>query len=358
MSVAAGSVRFTHNRESLALKQPIRAQAHFGADGLEGSILYANQLGEIDDAIIRSPSAPSSEVNIDRVGNFQVKPDDLLAEGEFITGTMLDNNQQQRQAIYREVLGAEHGSLLPQVTTLFAWGENDQLGFNQPASFQKTGSTLFPVPLEFNRTPAQRPFLIPATFIRAANADAGVGQSMLFDSASGTWAQDINYRSESMLRFVIPDSVIPCRIKTAELTLKIQAPSRTLKILGMQDGKRTVLETRRSPSGIIHLKIDDPKLLKLDENGGLQFGFQVSQTHKQIEAVENAAEQAKQSAAVKIRDPQKGKTSPASGSVQIAAWQVDYMRLQVTGVTDRALCKLDALQIKHFADQAILQLDF
>jgi len=309
ISVAAGSVRFARTRENHVLDTPIHAQASFGAGGLEGTVVGIEQLGELNDAIVQSPSAPNSAVSIEPSGKFQINPDDLLAKDEFITGTMLTDTQQHRQEIYRGLL--DQGQHSPQVSALFAWSDDNKLGFANHDSFQQSGATLFAIPLEVNRTAPNSPFLVPTTFIRAGYANARASQ--LYDSETRTWLKDVNFHSEAMLRFIVPASVIPCQLKTAKLTIKINAPSRSLEVLGMQDGVRAVIETHNNPSGVIHVNIDDPKLLQLDEKGSLQFGIKVSQTQDEIEAANRGSR---------------------SGLVQTATWQVDYMRLQVNGVTD------------------------
>ncbi|MEX0818690.1 MAG: hypothetical protein WD070_03825 [Pirellulaceae bacterium] len=322
VDVASGSVRFARAKESRLLEHPLRARAVFGASGLEGRIVGVNQIGTPADAIIAAPPAPHSDVTITKTGDFQVGPHDILAEAEFLTGAMLSDEQQRRQSIYREILAPLDGNLYPQRPTLFVWGDSHSLGLTAPDLFQQSGATLYAVPLDIGRTRPQQSFLVPATFVKITNAAAKQGASAAYNPRTGRWLRDATLPTQSFFQFVLPREVLPCAIRSAQLTLKIHAPSRTVELTGSTEDQQVTIKAMENPSGVLTFTIDDPKLLKLDDDGGLHFGVTVSPTKQQA---------ATQAARKQAGGLQAG--GPASDSFEHSTWQIDYLRLQASGET-------------------------
>lgn len=330
--VATGSVRFLRAKESHVLVRPIRAHATFGSRGLAGKIVGVDQLGTPVDSIVAAPAAPHSAVTMKTEGTFEVGADAILSKREFITQTVLSSGQQQRQSVYREVFSAREKSVYPQRTTLFVWGNSASFGLANPDAFQQSGATLFAIPVDVARTPPGQPFLVPATFVRVSNFDRESGQSLVFDSATGSWLENAVSESKSVLKFSMPREVLPGRISNAKLSLKIHAPSRTVEVTGFKNGLPVVIETQKSPSGVFNISVDEPDLLQLTEDGALLFGINVSQTDKQIAASgqrNGAGNQLRDSGALGSRE-----SSPETNrreSIVNSPWQVDYFRVQASG---------------------------
>ena len=333
VDVASGSIRFARAEESRLLESPLRARATFGPNGLDGRIIGVDQMGTPSDAILAAPPAPHSEVTINATGAFQAGPNDVLSPTEFLSGTMLSDEQQRRQDIYRKILKPRQSNAYPQRPSLFVWGGSRSLGLTTPELFQQSGATLYAVPLDIGRTPAKQPFLIPPTFIRITSADAKAGASAVYNPRTGRWMKDATLPTQSYFRFLLPREVLPCQVQRAEITLKIHAPSRTVELMGVKDGAQVAVQTRESPSGVLTFTIDDPALLELDEAGGLRFGVTVSRTVTQIKAA------AAEAAAARDRPPappDPGKTvdpREVNDSFEHSTWQIDYLRLQATGET-------------------------
>jgi hypothetical protein len=322
VDVASGSVRFARAKESRVLEYPLRARATFGANGLEGRIVGVGQIGTLADAIIASPPAPHSDVTIDSTGTFHAGPDDLLSETEFIGGTVLSDEQQRRQTIYRDLLAPRQGKIYPQRPTLFVWGDSRSFGLTAPDLFQQSGATLYAVPLDIGRTLPKQPFVIPPTFIRQTSAGNRTGASSVYNPRTGLWLQEATLPTQSYFRFVLPRQVVPCEVRSVEITLKIHAPSRTVELHGSKGDQQVVVETLESPSGVLTFTIDDAELLELDEAGGLRFGVTVSATKAQ--SVGTASREPPPDAA--------GGKKPED-SFDNSTWQIDYLRLEVAGET-------------------------
>lgn len=326
IDVASGSVRFARARESRALEHPLRARAVFGPQGLEGQITGVDQIGTPTDAIISAPPAPHSNSTIKTTGAFEAGSKDLLSQTEFLSGAMLTDEQQRRQTIYRKLFAPHAGNIYPQRPTLFVWGDSHSLGLTTPELFRESGATLYAIPLDIGRTLPKQPFLIPPTFIRMASGAAKQGSSAVYNPRTGRWMTDATLPTQSFFRFVLPREVIPCQIRTAEITLKIHAPSRTIQLTGSKGNRQVTVETHESPSGVLHFTINDPELLELDQDGGLRFGVTVSPTKEQI------------AAASALRAPSQAPNDPEDSEKAIdsfahATWQIDYLHLQVVGET-------------------------
>jgi hypothetical protein len=317
IDVASGSVRFAQARESRVLEHPLGAQAVFGPQGLEGRIIGVGQVGTPTDAIIAAPPAPHSNSTITKTGAFEVGAKDLLSETEFLGGAMLSDEQQRRQTIYRQLLAPREGNIYPQRPTLFVWGDSHSFGLTTPELFRESGATLYAIPLNIGRTLPNQPFLVPSTFIRMRNGRAKQGASAMYNPRTGRWMKDATLPTQSFYQFVLPREVVPCKVRTAEITLKIHAPSRTIELIGSKGIQQVVVATRESPSGVLSFTIDDPELLELDPDGGLGFGVTVSPTEEQAAAIPNQP-----------RDPEQ-----LPDSLAPSTWQIDYLRIQVVGET-------------------------
>lgn len=326
VDVASGSVRFAEGRENQPLEYPLRARASFGPTGLEGRIVGVGQIGKPVDAIAAAPPAPHSEVVIEKSGGFHIGADKILSEGEFLSGTMLSDEQQRRQSIYRHILAPRQGSRYPQRPTLFVWGDTGSFGVTTPELFHEYGATLFAIPLDIGRTAQKQKFLVPSTFIQISNPVSRHGASAFYNPRTGEWMKDATNSTNSFFRFTLPRGVTPCKVTGAEITLRIHAPSRTVEITGLRDDQVVALETLESPTGALVFKIDDPQVLTVDGDGAMHFGVTVSMTETQAKAAAEAAA------------PQPSRQDSDSDdddrpAFDNSTWHIDYLRLQVTGET-------------------------
>lgn len=322
IEVASGSVRYANGAENRTLQSPIRASAVFGVNGLQGKIVGNDQVGAVADAIVAAPPAPYSGVRINSAGDFAVGPTDVLAQNEFLRGTMLSDEQQRRQAIYRMTLEPQEGRVYPQRPTLFVWGDSQSFGLSAPSLFRDSGATLFAIPLEIRRTLPKQRFTIPSTFIRITSQASSYGTSAVFNPRTGRWMPDVTSSTNSFFQFLLPRSVLPCRVTSAEIALKIHAPSRTVELAGLKEQMPVVIKTLESPSGVLTFAIDDPKLLQLDSDGGLRFGVTVSPTKTQREKAARVAQFGSES-----------KSDDDKDNFDNSTWQIDYLRLRPSGET-------------------------
>jgi len=89
------------------------------------------------------------------------------------------------------------------------------------------------------------------------------------------WLGPFSTAAVSMFRFQCPEELLPLRPTKAVLSLKLNAPSRKVEIIGLEGGRVISLGERQSPLGTVQFEIDRPEALRLDPQGGLRLGIRV-----------------------------------------------------------------------------------
>jgi hypothetical protein len=171
---------------------------------------------------------------------------------------------------------------------------------------ERLGGALVTIPLELERPSAKTQVVIPSLFLpyRCVEFPEDSYLSSAFSNLSGEWLGPLTAPTRALLRFQCPAQVLPLRCRAAKLTVAIQAPSRTMTILGIEDGKAIELARAESPIGTKQFTIDRGAALKLDHNGGLLLGIGVG--------------------------TMQGKTA---GEITARGWKIDEVQLELTGET-------------------------
>jgi hypothetical protein len=187
---------------------------------------------------------------------------------------------------------------------------------------------MFIIPLRIERTPAAQPFAIPATFLRAELAASKTGISMVYDEQTGAWTKSSAFATRARLRFALPREVLPCRVTSARLTIKLNAPSRTLQVHGVTEGQEQLFEQVRNPNGVYSFPLERSEQLQLDARGGLQFTLAISESDEELDSQRGFSPTAPK--------PARGARRASfdeSTSESFTTWQIDYVRLDVRGQT-------------------------
>lgn len=273
LTLPAGT-RLAPFEQSVPIEMPIEARAAFGPEGLNGN-LAAGPLEKVGDLVLATPSGQHIAVGLDERGRFTAGPEHALAAGEFITGTILDDEQRRRQRLYAGLFEKYR----PARPTLFLWASPLETEFLYPEASRRLGSALVSVPLRFERTPSGGPVLIPAPLITYRSVQDPSGQRSLspYDNFRGQWNEHSG-PSESWLRFQLPEEVLPLQVDEATVTIRIHGPAERLSIVGPIGGRMESLAVRERPVGTIRLGIEDAERLQIDDQGGLLLGLHVSAT--------------------------------------------------------------------------------
>lgn len=330
--IAPGTVKLVQAEDNTALDAPFQARGRFTVDGFAGQLVGAGQIQELSDAVIAREPAPSIAIDITAGNNFLCDEGSVLAVGEYLTGGLLSDEQRRRQDVYRKLLDpAPETPRYPQHPTMLFWGTSKQTKLSVPDGFQVTGSTLYSVPVKIERNPPGEPFLVPSSFIRIDHGGGRFGNSAVYNTRTGEWAEKPLLPTDSWFRFFLPTEVRPCQIDEAVFTVKVHAPSRVVEFGAASNGEKVVVESRQSPSGIIEITVDAPQLLQLQDDGSLIFGVKVGATEQQQQRQE---EMQKRVATPRPATPRAGTKAPERDLVaDNSTWQIDYMRLRVKGTT-------------------------
>jgi hypothetical protein len=295
LALPAG-VRFASFRATVPTGEPLRAVARFGPEGLEGE-LTAGPFRDPADLVLRTANGRNLVVRLGPEGTFRADRADALPEGQFLSGAVLSDRQQRRQALYREFFktpteGGPKGQNL-----LLAWAEPADLGFTLAEQPRVTGSALLMIPLELERpAPGQR-VTIPGQLIPYQRRIGSVGVMRP--------VRESNQDAEMHLRFQLPREVLPFKVEGARLVARIDSPSRRVTVSGYDGDRLVELHRVESPLDPITVDLGEERFLRLDREGGLHLHVSVRHVPTPEEEEES------------VRFDQE--------------WTVEYLELEVTG---------------------------
>jgi hypothetical protein len=307
LKLVAGTVQLLTSVNTYCLPTNVRAVGRFGERGLEGH-LERGPFEDLEDAFIAAPPASPVAVQWSDETEFVSGPEQVLARGQFMRETLLSDAQRQRQQLLRDLLNPTDRVLFPRQPSLFFWSAPLEVDQELPEGMHEQQTALVCMPLQILRTSPQTKFVLPSSFLRVESTYGTAGRSSVYDSRYDTWMVNHTSGTDTRLRFVVPDQVRPCRLESASLTMKLNIPSRSLKILGFVDEEPVELKTWSNPSGVVRLEIDRSDVLDLDDQGGLPLGIVVSETAG------------------------RSGTSAADRG-RYDTWTIEYVRLDVAGET-------------------------
>ncbi len=254
------------------LEKPLVATATFGPDGVLGR-MEAGPFSEPADVLIALPTRRHLAPRLGSEGSFSAGAGEVLAPGQFVSGNLLSSQQQRRRAVYEQLLSDRGTSFYPPVPMLLAWAEPLDLGFDLPEDSQRIGDALLAIPLQFEAPSPGTAVRVPAPLIgyRAVGRET----SATYDNDRRQWLGPFTENSQTVLRFQLPDAVLPLQIERAVCWIEINAPSRQLEVLAYQSGEPVSLISQSNPLGRLRVEIDRAELLQLDADGGLLLGIHV-----------------------------------------------------------------------------------
>lgn len=264
---------FTYTTE---MNLPIRARATFGPEGLAG-VLSTGPFQDAGDAIIAMPMQQALAVRLGPEGSFTAGADDVLAAGHYLGRTVLSDRQRQRQQVYQRLLRDDHKPKYPDRPTMLVWASPLDMQLLLADDVERVGDALVAIPLELKRPLPGVRVTIPSPFLpyRAVALPGELAESLPFSNIEGKWLGPLPRASRVMLRFQCPEELLPLRPAKARMSVTLNAPSRKVKILGL-DGARVVsLAEFQSPVGQIEVEVDRANVLSLDPRGGLRLGIDI-----------------------------------------------------------------------------------
>ncbi len=318
LAVPRGVIRRVESQQVVYPGTPPTVIGTFNENGFQARLSGLDP-ARCEDPVIAAPPAPAATVSLSDDGQFSVGPDDVLAPEQYVSAALLTDQQRSRQLLLRDLLHSSSESPFSDDLSLLTWTPPFDMGVRFNSGFEETGSALVSIPLQIERPAAGTKVRIPASFITLRTFVGRQGTSSIFNQRTGEWLENATKATRSQLHCFLPKSLVPLDVTQATVTIKINAPSRTLKIEGMVNGESTVLHERDNPNGVLRFVVDRPESLQVDDQGGLRLTIVVTET---------AEEQIQ-------RDGAPVESLGAGGMSKTAfnnsTWQIDFVRVDVQG---------------------------
>jgi hypothetical protein len=291
----------------------------FTANGISGRVNFGPFAHPTDALLVTSAGkrrkkkiSPDDEngrrmaVRLADDGAISSGPSDVLSRGEYFRDATLDDTQRRRQVVLEQLLqsSAPH---YPSAPTLLVWCEPLDLGFHINDAAQQRGEALVAIPLTMGRPPPQTEIVIPAPFLpyESIPRPGTLSSSASYDNIEQAWIAPLTTASRALLRFALPESVLPISVDAVSIEIDIKAPGRVVTLRNFtRAGEATELARESSPVGTHRYRIDRKDALELDAGGGWMLEVDVGEI--------------------------AGENAEGIGEV---GWQIDDIRLEIRGVT-------------------------
>jgi hypothetical protein len=296
LALPAG-VRMAPFRYTAPTREPITAVARFGSEGVEGK-LAVGPFQELADALLAPPNGRSLAVRLRPDGTFSSGSQDILPPGQFLASAVLSDQQQRRQELYREFLKRPASGQRDTRIMLLVWAKPIDMHFTLAPEAREVGSALLVVPLQLQRPAPGARVTIPGPLIPFQQVRDGRRSP---PSMMGDHAGELHYR------FQLPETVLPFEVERARVVVRIDAPARRVGVAGQTDGGLVEVHRVESPLDPLRVDITEPRLLRLDSEGGLNVFLTLSDPV--------------------TRGEKKERSSPEE------KWMLEYLEVEVTGRT-------------------------
>ncbi len=305
-------VRVATNRTYLEFDEPLRASATFDRNGLTGLLALPLEF-PVEDALVGGLARVTQPVTRNADGTFTAGGA-VLPPGEYLSSSLLDNEQSRRQAVYREVFRTEgRNRMALQSPHLLFWSRPLLPGSGSTVVRREVGASLFLVPLELRRPEEGSEILIPGPFLpyQSVPMTKTGGLPSYFNNRVSEWTETLKH-SRILLRFQVPPALLPVTLSSGTLTIKLSAGSRKVTLQHGRRDELTIAATFDSPVGTFDVPLSFDGRSMLDEHGGLHVLLEVSDVE---------------------RSGDGGKSIDSSGLAEVRDeyWKVDWMSLALQG---------------------------
>lgn len=202
-----------------------------------------------------------------------------LRRGEFARAGVLSDEQRSRQKLAQVLM--RRPAMFGQ-PSLLLWSGVEGKGFGMEDSdydHRRVGLTIMPVQVLGPRSGGN--FVIPAGLLSYASIRApGGSSSTLFNPQTREWIPQQQNPSRVALRFDVPRTLLPVKIESGRLSIRISAPGRTVSV-SLPEQKRSdkPLTSVQSPGGLAVMDLPGEALV-VDPQGGLTLVITIGDAEK------------------------------------------------------------------------------
>ena len=170
-----------------------------------------------------------------------------------------------------------------QEPTLLAWSSSMDLGFDLGHPHARRDVSLLVMPVRINRPAPGTRVSLPAPFItlvpirgpRVGSRGAARMNPLYY---KGEWIES-TAAGNALMRFQLPQEVLPIHVDRAKLKIRIRAPHRRLLVAHGAGDDRIVLYDKNAQDGTFTVDLTENKkvLSRFDVRGGLELNISVSE---------------------------------------------------------------------------------
>lgn len=293
------------------LEHPLRATAGFAEGQLTGQLQLPSGVTASDAILATSSGRIGLAIQPD--GKWSIAQETLGAE-QYVAGTVLSDQQQQRSRILSKILEPISGQMNPPAPTVYAWTKPWDsaiaIGQQSPA-----GSAVVAAPVEWQPLLPGTEITIPRALMhfREVTGPDGIRPSGFYDTRARQWMERTG-SNEGWVAFDLPTELLPLTTSKVEITLKVTGPVGRLELSGYRDGSRKSLKVWENPVGTLQHTVEDGQLMPIEANGRIAFHIAAGLDD----------------APVASRPESKGKKSKATDEQLTTYWQFEDISMRVT----------------------------
>lgn len=207
-------------------------------------------------------------------GVFTARADDVFQSDQYLDANFLGDEQDRRRRMLQELFVNQTWQDSLDRPQLLLWVNDWEHGFQFGDGLTRQGDTLLAVPLEISRPSAGTEIVIPSPLLSIATRRPPDGSlaAGFWDDARKEW-QERSSPSSTWLSVQIPRGLLPLEATKASLEIKVSGPMGRIEILGVKNGAPVSLQTVMNPVGSLFLKIEDPDVLTISDQGDLSLGI-------------------------------------------------------------------------------------
>jgi len=255
--------------------RPLSAIAGFTAGNLSGQVQLPPGM-QPSDAILATAEGRIG-LTITEDGQWSAGHDSELGAGQYLSASVLSDEQQRRSRILSDLLHPTRSrqmptTPMPTIPTLYVWTKPWEAGLSYGKNSPVTGSSLVAIPVNWQPPAAGLEFTLPRpllTYHEVLGPD-GLRPSGFYDSRFQQWSERTG-ATACWVAFDLPPAILPLSTKRVEVTLKVVGSMGRLEISGFQDGAVRSIKTWENPVGTLTHTIEDGGLVPLDETGRFMF---------------------------------------------------------------------------------------
>jgi hypothetical protein len=269
-------LRTVRTQSSGPVATPLSAAAGFPAGKLAGNVVLPAGI-QPSDAILATRSGRIG-LTMTSDGQWTAAGDSELGEGQFLSASVLSDEQQRRSRLMSAMFTETAGRSISPLPTLYVWTNpwvTDSQNHPDVASGQIphfAGSALVAIPVSWQAPEVGTEFTLPGPLLtyHEVQGPDGSRPSGLFDARAHQWVERTG-ATAGWVAFDIPPAILPLEAKSLEVTFRVLGLMGRLELSGFKNGAVQSIKVWNNPVGTQTWTIDDPSLIPIDGAGRFMF---------------------------------------------------------------------------------------